>query len=97
MLRDHAFHPGKEYGYRHYKNREEFVRGIQTLYEKEIIPAVKEGLCGAIYTQVSDVEDETNGLFTFDRKVLKLKPEEMLPIAQKLKEVLESSTSAPEP
>ena len=93
MIRDHAFHPEKEYGYRHYKSRKEFVNGIQALYEKEIIPAVKAGLCGAIYTQVSDVEDETNGLFTFDRRVLKLKPEEMRPIAQKLKEELENSHS----
>jgi hypothetical protein len=89
MPEGHAFHPGKEYGYRHYKTREEFVQGIQTLYQNEIIPAVGKGLCAAIYTQVSDVEDETNGLFSFDRKVLKLQPQEMLPIAAQLKEALE--------
>ena len=89
MPEGHAFHPGKEYGYRHYKTREEFVQGIQTLYQNEIIPAVEKGLCAAIYTQVSDVEDETNGLFSFDRKVLKLRPQEMLPIATQLKEALE--------
>jgi hypothetical protein len=89
MPQGHAFHPGKEYGYRHYKTREEFVQGIQALYQNEIIPAVKKGLCAAIYTQVSDVEDETNGLFSFDRKVLKLQPQEMLPIAAQLKEALE--------
>ena len=89
MPEGHAFHPGKEYGYRHYKTREEFAKGIQTLYQNEIIPAVKQGLCAAIYTQVSDVEDETNGLFSFDRKVLKVHPQEMLPIAAQLKEALE--------
>jgi hypothetical protein len=89
MPEGHAFHPGKEYGYRHYKTREEFVQSIQALYQNEIIPAVKKGLCAAIYTQVSDVEDETNGLFSFDRKVLKLQPQEMLPIAAQLKEALE--------
>ena len=89
MPEGHAFHPGKEYGYRHYKTREEFVKGIQTLYQNEIIPAVKQGLCAAIYPQVSEVEDETNGLFSFDRKVLKVRPQDMLPIAAQLKEALE--------
>jgi hypothetical protein len=33
----------------------------------------KEGLAGAVYTQVSDIEEETNGLLTYDRKVRKVK------------------------
>ena len=82
----HAFHPGKEYGYRHYKTREEFARGVQELYQKEILPAVKDGLCAAVYTQLSDVEDETNGLFSYDRTVLKLTPEEMRPMSLRLYE-----------
>jgi len=93
----HAFHPGKEYGYRHYKTRQEFALGVQNLYQTEIIPAVKAGLCAAIYTQVSDVEDETNGLFSYDRKVLKLKPEEMLPIARRLQEEVRSGTADTHP
>ena len=50
---------------------------------------MSQGLCAAIYTQVSDVEDEINGLLTYDRKVCKLKPEIMLPVASALQEVLE--------
>ena len=50
------------------------------LFERDIIDNIKNGLAGAIYTQVSDVEDETNGLFTYDRKVLKVKKEMMLKI-----------------
>ena len=45
----------------------------------------KKGLCAAVYTQVSDVEEETNGLFTFDRKVLKIKPEELAGLMDELK------------
>ncbi|MBQ2301909.1 MAG: hypothetical protein II254_01540, partial [Oscillospiraceae bacterium] len=56
------------------------------LYERDIIPAVKEGLCAAIYTQVSDVEDETNGFLSYDRKVMKITPEEFLPISEKIYE-----------
>ena len=38
----------------------------------------EEGLSGAVYTQVSDVEEEVNGLLTFDRKINKLKTENQL-------------------
>ncbi len=81
----HIFHPGKPYGYRFFEDREKFEDALIELYEKEIIPAIDQGLCGAVYTQVSDVEDETNGLISYDRKVLKVSPERMLEIAKKLK------------
>ena len=44
----------------------------------------KEKLCAAVYTQVSDVEDETNGLFTYDRQVLKVDEEEMKELSKRL-------------
>jgi hypothetical protein len=31
-----------------------------------------EGLSGYVYTQLTDVEEETNGLLTYDRRVDKL-------------------------
>ena len=49
------------------------------------MPAVAEGLCGAVYTQVSDVEDETNGLVSYDRKVTKVSSEKMQKLAEKLR------------
>ena len=72
----HSFNTEKTYGYRIYPTREAFVSALQKLY-RSLVPLVKEGLCGAVYTQVSDVEDETNGLMTFDRAVCKLNPEEL--------------------
>jgi hypothetical protein len=39
----------------------------------EILPLETKGLCGFIYTQVSDVEDEVNGILTYDRKVVKIR------------------------
>ena len=39
---------------------------------KEIEELKKEGLAGAVYTQLSDIEEETNGLMTYDRRVCKL-------------------------
>ena len=85
----HVFNTESTYGYGKYNSREEFAQAVQTLYRNEIVPCIHRGLCAAIYTQVSDVEDETNGLRTYDRKVEKLTPEEMLPIAEELKKALE--------
>ena len=82
---DHAFDPDHEYGYRHFEDQETFEKALVELYEKEIVPAIPKGLCGAIYTQLSDVEDETNGLVTYDRKVMKVDPKVMMVLAEKLK------------
>ena len=85
----HVFNTESTYGYGKYRTREEFAQAVQNLYMNEIVPCVKRGLCAAIYTQVSDVEDETNGLRTYDRKVEKLTPEEMRPIAGELMKAME--------
>ena len=56
------------------------------IYIEDIVNNIKNGLAGCIYTQVSDVEEEINGLFTYDRKVLKVKKELMKEIKQKIDE-----------
>lgn len=81
---NHSFNPEKTYGYRIFKTRKEFVGGIRKLYLEELLPLVRRGLSAAVYTQVSDVEDETNGLLTFDRRVMKLSPEEFADVSSKL-------------
>ena len=60
------------------------------MYENMILPYVKDGVCGCVYTQISDVEDEINGLYTYDRKVCKVVKEDMLAMAEKLQEQLEA-------
>ena len=85
----HVFNTESTYGYGKYQTREEFAQAVRDLYVNEIVPCVGRGLCAAIYTQVSDVEDETNGLRTYDRKVEKLTPEEMRSVAEALKKALE--------
>ena len=83
-LPDHVFSPGKEYGYRRHKNGEELMENLTKLYLDEILPAIEEGLCLSVYTQLSDVEDETNGLLTYDRRVRKVSAEKMREIALRL-------------
>ncbi|MBP3673397.1 MAG: glycoside hydrolase family 2 [Oscillospiraceae bacterium] len=84
----HSFNLDETYGYGKFQKREEFVEAVQKLYREQVVPCAEKGLCAAIYTQVSDVEDETNGLLTYDRKVEKLTAEEMLPIAEALQNAL---------
>ena len=60
------------------------LKKIIDAYEKMVIPAIEKGLCGSIYTQVSDVEDEINGMMTYDREVLKVDGEKMQELAKKI-------------
>ena len=80
----HVFNTESTYGYGKYDSIEKFSAAVAELYEKQVLPAVQQGLSAAVYTQVSDIEDETNGILTYDRKICKLSPEMMLPIAEKL-------------
>ena len=83
-LEGHAFNLDKTYGYRTCQSKQELENALTTLYLDEICPAIREGLAAAILTQVSDVEDETNGLLTYDRAVCKVTPARMQEIAQVL-------------
>ena len=44
------------------------VERISDFYRETILPAIPKGVCGCIYTQLSNVEDEVNGLYTYHRK-----------------------------
>ena len=90
----HAANPAGTYGYRFFEKQEDFEDALIRLYEEEIIPAVEKGLCGAVYTQVSDVEDETNGLLSYDRNVLKVDPARMRKIADALRASMDSADGA---
>ena len=69
----HCWNEEKTYGYRKCENEAALLRDMSRLYEKEILPMIDKGLCAAIYTQLSDVEDETNGILTYDREILKFR------------------------
>ncbi len=86
----HTFNLDDNYGYRTYKTLPEFEKGIITLYETQIADAIENGLSAAVLTQVSDVEDETNGLLTYDRQILKVNSEKMKQLSQKLYEKFNS-------
>ena len=84
-LPGHRFNPDAEYGYQKYATAVEFQRALSKLYRNDILPQIPRGLCGSVLTQLSDVEDETNGLVTYDRMVIKADREEMQSIAADIK------------
>ena len=73
------------YGYRLFDSGEKFEQALLSLYENEVIPEIPRGLSGTVYTQLTDVEDETNGLITYDRRLVKVSEEKMQNLAKKLK------------
>lgn len=76
----------KEFGYRHYHSSEELTANYRRLWEEEIFPNLERGLSSAIYTQTSDIEEEINGLMTYDREVDKMVVDEVREINRRLYE-----------
>ena len=81
----HCFNQ-KDYGYRRLPDAAALWQDFARLYEREVLPAVPRGLCAAVYTQLSDVEDELNGLMTYDRRVVKLDADDVRELNERLKE-----------
>ena len=75
------------FGYKMFKTKEELNEAVWKLYVKDVFPAIEKGLSASIYTQVSDVEDEINGLFTYDRKEIKFDESLGLKITKTLNEI----------
>jgi hypothetical protein len=65
------------FGYRSFETRADLAEAFTRLHLDELAPAVGKGLSATVYTQLSDVEDELNGVLTYDREVVKL-PEEVV-------------------
>lgn len=74
----------KEYGYEKVKDTDSLTNRIIREYENLIFPYIKKGICGCIYTQLSDIEDEINGFYTYDRKVCKVEKERIRELSRKV-------------
>ncbi len=83
-IEGHTF-SDKTFGYKNTNDQDALINEYQSLMEKDILPYISEGLSAFIYTQLSDVEDELNGLMTYDREVVKVDKE-------KLKEINDTAT-----
>ncbi|MBR0137940.1 MAG: MFS transporter [Erysipelotrichaceae bacterium] len=83
MIPGHVYNDSN-YGYKGFADKNDLQEAFVKLHEEQIVPLVSEGLSAVIYTQLSDVEDEVNGLVTYDRKVVKFDPEVVRTIMDKL-------------
>ncbi len=85
----HIFNTERTYGYGACPDAGALTEKIKAVYVKRVIPAVEKGLCASVYTQITDVEDEINGLLTYDRKICKPQKDTMLQIARMLREAIQ--------
>lgn len=83
-VKGHTFN-NKMFGYKIFNSKEGLTKAYKNLFEKTIIPQIKDGLSATVYTQVTDVEDELNGLFTYDRKVQKIDTDVLKSINERVK------------
>jgi len=68
----HMWNPKKAFGYLMFGSLAKLSAAYEKLHKKQVIPLIKKGLSGTVYTQLSDVENEVNGIYTYDRAVLKM-------------------------
>ena len=85
IIDGHVWNKEKSFGYQMYKSKESMTDAYRKLHEKQVIPAIKKGLSATVYTQVSDVEFEVNGIMTYDRELIKLDEDMLKEINAKMK------------
>lgn len=83
-INEHCAYESQSFGYGEFDDVHRLTKRIERMYMEEIIPHMRYGICGAIYTQLSDVEEEINGLYTYDRKVCKVEKDIMQRVAKRL-------------
>ncbi|WP_162054452.1 glycoside hydrolase family 2 protein [Pontibacter pamirensis] len=79
----HTWQQKDNWGYQSFKNADELFERYKAFTEK-LEDLIQLGLSAAIYTQTTDVEIETNGLMTYDRKVIKVPAEKLRQVHSKL-------------
>lgn len=70
-VKGHTFND-KMFGYKIFNSKQTLTAAYKKLFNKTIIPQIAKGLSATVYTQVTDVEDELNGILTYDRAVQKI-------------------------
>lgn len=87
LVQGHLWSESKSFGYIMLKNPDE-VTTQYVKYAEELKKYVKLGMCAAVYTQTTDVEEEVNGLITYDRKVMKINEADIRKINQEVIDLL---------
>lgn len=72
LEKGHVWCEDKEFGYKKFKKRKELQAAYTELIDRQLKPLIKKGVSAAVYTQLTDVETEINGLITYDREIVKV-------------------------
>jgi len=71
-IKGHVWKEDKSFGYRKFKTDHDLFRAYSSLMNDQLKPLIDKGVSAAVYTQLTDVEEEVNGLLTYDREIIKL-------------------------
>ena len=93
VIKEHSFSIHNQHGYAFFNNKKELTDKIIDSYEKTVINGMPQGLCGSVYTQLSDVEDEVNGFYTYDRKICKVDVKRMKELSKRLEKAFDAEPS----
>ena len=75
LLEGREYGDEKAFGYGSEQSPAGLTDWFVRLHSEQLSPAVEQGLSASVYTQLSDVEGELNGLLTYDREMLKVSPD----------------------
>lgn len=75
-----------------YESQERITRAWSRLIQRDILPNIAKGLSAAFYTQLSDIENEINGIVTYDREVMKIDPSVIRRMNRKIQRVFRECT-----
>ncbi len=82
-IENHTWQDKNNWGYRTFRSADTLLMTYSS-YIDQMVPLIQKGLSAAVYTQTTDVEIETNGIMTYDRKVIKIPADRLKSIHQKL-------------
>lgn len=90
VVEGHYFSKYNTYGYGGAEDENALTEMIVDMYHGMILPSIAKGGCGCVYTQLSDVEDEINGLYTYDRQVCKVNKQMMQALSAEIYEAIQN-------
>ena len=82
-IEGHTWQDKDNWGYQSFKDKEELKERYKEVVN-DLSQLISRGLSAGVYTQTTDVEIETNGLMTYDRKIINIPEEELRELHQKL-------------
>lgn len=83
VMKGHLWEPDRNWGYIRLNSPKEVTDEYEK-YAEMLYKLIGRGFSAGVYTQTTDVEMEVNGLMTYDRKEMKVEPERIRKINQKL-------------